>query len=310
MKDYYQVLGIKPDASSNDLKKAYRRLAREHHPDRNPGNVQAEERFKEIQEAYGVLSDPEKKKRYDRMRRNPFGRYGGDTNASESQHYQRAPDGTFFRFEGGGGLEDLFGGADSVTDFFGKMFGGSDPTGRATSRGQRRGSRANDASTTLRIPFDQALQGGKTEVTLPSGKTIRIDVPKGVDTGFKIRLKGHGPAASEQAAGSDLYVTFEVEPHPTFRRKGTDLLTTVEIGPFDAVLGTTRSITNPYGKKVKVKIPEGAQPGDKLRLKGLGVQTEKAVGDLLVVIELKIPRGLTPEQKQILREARDRVGPL
>ena len=308
VKDYYQVLGVKPGASADELKKAYRKLARDNHPDRNPGNTQAEERFKSIQEAYGVLSDADKRKQYDRMRQNPFGRFQGQT-GDPSSGFRRAPDGTYVRFEeGGGGLDDLFGATGGVSDFFGRMFGGGEPADRTTDRRRGRGRRQQDASTVVRIPFEQALHGGKAQVTLPDGKTVRLTIPQGVDSGFKIRLKGRGAPLQGQTARGDLYVTFEVEPHPLFQRTGNDLSTNLKVTPFEAMLGSSKSISNPYGKKVKVNIPEGAQPGDKLRLKGLGVQTEKQAGDLFVVIDLEIPRNLTPEQKRVLREAGEKAG--
>ena len=306
MKDYYEVLGLKPSAGAEEVKKAYRKLAREHHPDRNPGNAQAEERFKELQEAYSVLSDPDKKKHYDRMRANPFGGFPGGAPGGGAE-YRRAPDGTTFRFEGGG-IDDLFGAAGGVGDFFERMFGGGAPTERAAPRGRRRSTRTPDSSTRVRIPFEQALKGGKTTVTLPDGQTVRLDIPAGVDTGFKIRLKGHGPVVGGRGTRGDAYVTFEVEPHPVFERSGKDLTMNVEVNPFEAMLGATRSITNPYGKRVKITIPAGSQPGDKLRLKGLGVQTKDEAGDLFAVVNVRLPARLTPEQKAILREAGERGG--
>lgn len=298
VKDYYKVLGVEPGASADDVKKAYRKLAREHHPDRNPGNAQAEERFKEVQEAYDVLSDPEKRRQYDRRRQNPFG--GGAGRAP-----QGAGDEGFFRFEAPG-IEDLFGGA-SFGDFFGRVFGG-EQTEPSSARGRRRTTRGQDVTTTLSIPFEQALAGGKQEITLPDGAKVRIDIPKGVDTGFKIRMRGRAPAAPGQTARGDLYVRFEVAPHPVFSRSGNDLTTNLSISPFEAMLGTTRSITSPYGKKVKVTIPEGAQPGDRLRLRGLGVQTDKGTGDMFVVVDVRIPRHLTPEQKRMVADLAERGG--
>lgn len=296
VKDYYQALGLSEDVSQEEIKKAYRKLARKYHPDRNPGDATAEERFKEIQEANAVLSDPEQRKKYDRLR---SGGFGAGPGGGPKEGYYRAPDGRYVRFGGmEGGLEDIFGGG-SIGDIFGGMFGGE---GQFSSGPRARTAAGQDVTTTLRLPFDRALHGGKTEIRLPDGQGIRINIPKGVESGFKIRLKGRGQSAVPGGPRGDSYVTFEVEAHPDFDRSGNDLLHDLEITPFEAILGGTRNVTNPYGKTVRVSIPEGAQPGDKLRLKGLGVQTEKETGDLYVVIKVRIPRNLSAEQKKMLRE--------
>jgi len=300
VKDYYKILGISEGATADEIKRAYRKLAREHHPDRNPGNAQAEERFKEVQEAHSVLTDAEKRKQYDRMRKHPFGGANGG--------FRGTPEEVFGNV---GGFEDIFGtgaGQGGIGDLFSRVFRGAEatpPPGQRTRSGMRgRG----DISTTLRLSFDQALQGGKTEVRLPDGKAVRLNIPRGVEPGFKIRLKGRGESAGRAGPRGDLYVTFEIDPHPVFRRTGTDVSMDVEINSFEALLGTTRSVENPYGTRVKVTIPEGTQPGDRLRLKGMGVQTDKGSGDLYVVISVKTPRGLTPEQKNVIREAANKAG--
>ncbi|MEX0747074.1 MAG: J domain-containing protein, partial [Rhodothermales bacterium] len=152
-----------------------------------------------------------------------------------------------------------------------------------------------------------ALRGGKTEVTLPDGATIRLDVPKGVEPGLKIRLKGRGAEAAGGERG-DLYVTFQVEPHPQFRREGNDLSTGVEVNPLEALLGTTKSVRTPYGKQIKITIPKGSQPGDRLRLREQGVETDSGRGDLFAEIEMKVPKDLTKEQEATLRRAAEETG--
>ena len=304
MKDYYQVLELDSSAGADQIKKAYRRLAREHHPDRNPGNARAEERFKEIREAYSVLSDPERKRQYDQMRRNPFGQFQ-EGFRSPGQSQTSDANGSFFSFDPGVGWDDILGGAGSVTDFFGRMFGG-EPQQRTTNRTRRR-TRTPQTNLTATVPFDLALRGGKTEVSLPDGRKIRINIPKGMEDGFKIRLKGQGAAAPGGAPG-DVFVTFRVEPHPVYRRNGSDLLVDIDINPFEAMLGTTRSITTPQGKQVKVTVPQGAQTGDKLRLRGLGVETERQTGDLFVVVNVRTPKNLTAEQKRAVQEAAKKGG--
>jgi curved DNA-binding protein len=307
VKDYYKALGVSETASADEIKKIYRKLAREYHPDRNPDKPHAEERFKEIQEAYDTLSDPEKRKQYDQMRRNPFFGAGGPYGNQGGRTY-RAPDGTPFTFETTGDSFGGFGeGNGGFSDIFSRFFGGEAGPGPAGERTRRGRNAGRDVQTTLRLDFDQALHGGKTEVVLPGGETVRINIPKGVKSGLKIRLKGRGQPGPGGQKG-DLYVTFEVEPSPTFRREGNDLYTSVTVNAFEAMLGATRTVTNAYGKVIKVTIPAGTQPGEKFRLKGQGVETEQATGDLYVEVQVAVPTSLTTEQKETLRKAAKGAG--
>ncbi|PEN13322.1 molecular chaperone DnaJ [Longibacter salinarum] len=309
-KDYYDILGVSEDASQSEIKKAYRSLARKHHPDRNPDDAAAEERFKEIQEAYSVLSDEEKRQQYDQRRK--FGGFGGNG-------FGAGRGGADVRFEQGD-FEDIFGGrggpggrGGGFGDIFESFFGGG---GRSQARArdpfqqQRRqqASRGHDVETTLRLSFREALQGGKRQVKLPTGETIRLKVPQGVKDGYKVRLRGRG----QQGPGGqgDLYVTFRVGDHPRFHRKGDDIHLTESVPAFDAMLGTTRQIPTPYGQKIKVTIPPGSQPGEKLRLKGQGVKTDSGQGDLYVEIDIRIPEDLTDKQKEALRAAAKDAGVL
>ncbi len=303
-KDFYSILGVNEHAGADAIKKAYRKLAREYHPDRNPDKPGAEERFKEIQHAYDVLSDPQKRKQYDLSRKNPFGGMGEPFTTSGGSQYYRTPDGTYHRADSQGGASgdffDSFSGG--FTDLFSKIFGGAEPSGAA---GNRPGRRAVSEAE-LRLTFEEALAGGKREISLPDGEKVRIDVPKGVRSGFRIRLRGYGPPAPN--GRGDLLVTFEVAPDARFRREGDDLITTVAVTAFEALLGATRNVTNAYGKRIKLAVPPGTQPGDKLRLKGQGVETAKGAGDLLVEVQVSIPRDLTPEQRDAIRSAAARAG--
>lgn len=314
VKDYYAILGVGEQASTAEIKKAYRKLARQHHPDKNQDNPEAEERFKEIQEAYSVLSDEEQRKQYDFRRKNPFGGFGDGFDTSGGNRYYRAPDGTYVRFDqpgaGGGFGFDNVGGA--FGDLFSRFFGGEvhDDPFTQRGRGPRPGPRAGrDVETRVSLSFEQALQGGKTEVVLPDGARVRLTIPKGVRSGFKIRLKGRGEASPQAGAPrGDLYVTFEVADHPAFRREGDDLYTKVQVNAFEALLGTRRSIPNAYSRQIKLDIPKGTQPGDRLRLRNQGVETEQACGDLYVDIEVTIPRHLTEAQEAALRAAAQQAG--
>jgi len=313
-KDLYDVLGVDEDASQEEIKKTYRTLARKHHPDRNPDDPNAEETFKEIQKAYSVLSDEEKRKQYDAQRRFGGGGGFGGGEGGRGAWGRSAGGGPEVRFEqggfddafdgrGGGGLGDIF------ENFFG---GGAQPQGRSPFGGgqqqqrrqqQRRGRQGGrDIETTLRLSFREALDGGRKQVELPSGESIRLKIPKGVRDGFKIRLKGRGQAGPMGQRG-DLYVTFEVGDHARFDRRGDDIHLTETIGMFEAVFGTEVRVPTPYGQNLKLSVPAGTQPGEKLRLKRQGVQTEDGQGDLYVEIDVNIPQDLSQRQRSTLRSA-------
>lgn len=300
--DFYKTLGVTETASADEIKKAYRKLAREYHPDRNPDKPEAEERFKEIQEAYDTLSDTEKRKQYDTMRKNPFGPFGNGYRTSSGNRYQRRPDGSYVR------VDDAFTGFGREAgdegvgfgDLFSRFFSGEEPRRREPARGR-------DVETTLRISFDKALRGGKTTVTLPDGDKVRLTIPEGVDAGFKIRLRGRGEDGPTGQRG-DLYVTFDVQPHPRFERDGRDLTTTETINVFEAMLGTERTLTNPYGKQIKLAIPAGTQPGEKFRLRGQGVKTDDGTGDLFVAVEVTVPKTLSDEDRRQVRLTGERLG--
>ncbi|MEZ4699424.1 MAG: J domain-containing protein [Rhodothermales bacterium] len=299
-KNYYTVLGVSEDADADAIKKAYRKLARQHHPDKNPGKAGAEERFKEIQEAYDVLGDPEKRKQYDTLRKNPYAGFAGNPYAGDGgqRGFYRTPDGAYVRFDTSGDTpySDAGSGFEGFSDLFDQFFAQQ----RAEPSGGRRPRRAPgaDIESVLPLTFDEALRGGKREISLPDGDTVRIDVPEGVDNGFKIRLKGRGQAGA--GGRGDLYIRFEVSPHPRFERKGNDVLVTETIGLIDAVTGASRVVTDPYGRSVKMAIPAGLQVGKTLRLRGQGIKTEKGRGDMLVKIDVRFPERLSEEARAAL----------
>ncbi len=308
--NYYETLGVSEDATAAQIKKAYRALARDHHPDSIPDNPEAEEKFKAVQEAYDALGDAAKRKQYDQMRRDPFaGRGFGGFNSDRpgGGRYHRAPDGTYVRVESTGFgpnegyqfADEGMGGIGGLGDLFGQFFGGGGGAARGQDpfqgrRGPQPSTRGGDIETRLEIPFEEALNGGKTEVTLPGGETVRITIPKGVEDATRVRLRGQGQTSPTGERG-DLYLTFEVRPDPRFRREGRDLVTTATINVAEALLGTTRSITTAYGKTVRVTIPPGTQPGERLRLKGQGVQSGDGAGALFVEVEVSIPTSLQDE---------------
>ena len=297
--DYYATLGVDEDASAKEIKKAYRALAHQYHPDRNAGDTAAEERFKEVQEAYDTLGDTTKRTAYDRARRDPFGgRFEGNPfegfagGGGGDGRYYRTPDGTYVRVDttgagpgGVGGSQDdfVFGGGGGLGSIFDQFFGGNGG-GEPTYRGGR------DVEATLRLTFDEALVGGPREFQTPGGESVRITVPEGVRDGFKIKLAGRGEAApGGRGEPGDLYVTFRVTPSARFRRDGDDLTTTVSITAVEAMLGTTREVETASGKTVRLTIKPGTQPGARLRVRGQGVASDRGTGDLYVEVDVSVP---------------------
>ena len=268
--DYYSLLGISETATPDQVKRAYRSVARTCHPDRNPGDVGAEERFKAVQRAYHVLSSPERRRLYDLR---TFGR-GTDASA-----YRGRP---------------TTGSLDPLVSLF---FGDHPATG----------TRGADAEAQVRLSFDQALRGGRTEVRLAGGETVALVIPKGVRSGLKVRVRGSGRRGPTGERG-DLYVTFRVDPVEQFRREGDNLHRVETVSAIEAVLGTTRSITNAYGQTMKVQIPPGTQPGERLRLRGQGVATETRTGDLFVEVRVTVPRSLSDDQRAALAETARQIG--
>ena len=269
--DYYLVLGVPDQATPDEVKRAYRAVARSCHPDHHPGDPAAVERFKEVQRAYYVLSSAERRLAYDASRLG----WGG---LDASPHV---------RPKGAAGFDPLA-----------SLFFGDEPATNA---------RGADTETQLRISFDQALRGGRTEVRLGDGETVPLVVPKGVRSGLKVRVRERGRRGPSGERG-DLYITFRVDPNDRFRREGDNLHLTETVSAIEALLGTARSITNAYGQTIRVHIPAGTQPGERLRLRGQGVETETRRGDLFVEVRVTVPRSLTDGQRQLLAAAARQAG--
>jgi molecular chaperone DnaJ/curved DNA-binding protein len=291
--DYYVLLGVGYSAGSEEIKRAFRRLARRYHPDRHNGDATATERFKAVREAYHVLSDPERRRAYDLdhsgvSARNGQPAGGGANGTRRSGEHGFAPpslDGHAFAalFEQAGAEPP-----ESLGAVFARFF--DEPV--------RKGA---DVEAQAHLTFEEALQGGKTPVRLPQGTCIRISVPRGVRHGLKIRIPGRGNEAPvPDGEPGDLYVTFRVEPSEHFRREGDDLHVVETVSALEAMLGGTRCIPNAYGKLVKLPIPPGTQPGDRLRLRGQGVATTERTGDLYVEVQVAIPRDLSEAQRKAL----------
>jgi DnaJ-class molecular chaperone len=304
--DFYKTLGVDEKADANALKKAYRKLARELHPDRNPDDATAEDRFKEVQHAYETLSDPAKRKQYDRMKR--FGGMGGGRGGSSpfetrsGFRYRQKPDGTFER------MDPEFDTGAGFSDIFDRFFGGAGPGMGEPASGHGRTRRQADPKTydrnrTVRIAFDRMLKGGKISFSLDAEK-ISIPFPKGVKDGHKVRIRGKGRPTPNGGRGN-LYVTIRVEDDDQFVRDGSSIHTHLRVSVFDALLGASTHIESPHGKRLKLTIPEGSQPGERLRVKGHGVPSDSDTGDLIVHLDIFLPQKLTDEQKDLIRQVQD-----
>jgi len=282
--DYYSILGVERNADAATIKKTYRKLAQKYHPDRNPGNKEAEEKFKQITEAYAVLSDAEKRKQYDQ-----FG---------DSGFHQRFTHDDIFRNVD---LGDIFGGFGGE-DLFSQLFGGR-------GRAQRRPVKGQDFSMQISIPLRLAVQGGERRIDYRSDgrvEQIKVRIPAGIETGARLRVAGKGGISPAGGPPGDLYLQVEVEPDPLFTREGNDLLVRVEV-PFSGIcLGTSVEVPTLDSPK-RVKVPAGLQPGQKIRLRGFGVAASgrRPAGDLYAVIEVAVPKSLTADQKQLIEQLRD-----
>ncbi|MFO7659273.1 MAG: J domain-containing protein [Bacteroidales bacterium] len=287
--DYYKILGIEKKATANDIKSAYRKLARKYHPDLNPNDADAKKNFQQINEANEVLSDPEKRKKYDK--------YGKDWQHAEqfenAKQYQeqssdfRGP--KYSRAQSGG----------DFSDFFESMFGGSANTGRS----RQVKFRGEDYNAQLQLNLTDAYQTHKQTLTV-NGRNIRITIPAGIENGQTIKISGHGGSGINGGPNGDLYITFSIANHPGINRLGNDLYIQVDIALYTAVLGGEITIDTLSGK-VKLKVNPETQNGSKVKLKGKGFPVYKAdghFGDLYITYRVKIPTNLTERQKNLFTE--------
>ncbi len=301
--DYYKILGVDKNADEKEIKRAYRRLAREFHPDVNPGDPQAEEKFKQINEAYEVLSDPEKRAKYDRFGASwqRYQQMGGDPGGFDwSQWTSGFPGGT--RVEFGGDLGDLFGGAGGFSDFFNTLFGNMGIRTDAFRQG-RRAARGRDLEQPVEITLEEAFHGTR-RILEKDGRRLEVKIPPGVKTGSRIRIAGEGGRGGSGMPAGDLYLKVRVRPHPRFTRKGDNLHTQVDLDLYTAILGGTVRVPTLEGD-VSLKIPPETQSGRTFRLRGKGMprlKQPKQRGDLYVKVQVRLPQNLSEREKQLFRE--------
>ena len=282
-KDFYKILGVAKDVSEAELKKVYRKLARQFHPDSNPGDAKAEARFKEISEAYSVLSDPEQRREYDQVRAMGGGaRFTGGAGGGFG--------GGFPGGAGGTGFEDVF------SNLFGGGRGGN-PFGGG-GFGPQPGS---DLSMSTALNFIDGVNGTSIKVNI-GGKDVSVNIPAGVSDGQKIRLRGKGQASPNGGPAGDLIINCAVKPHPVFTRDGENIRVVVPITYAEAVLGATILVPTLGGEPVKLKVAPGTPNGRVLRVKGRGVATAKHTGDLLATVEIAVPSHVSDKAKKALEE--------
>jgi curved DNA-binding protein len=322
-KDYYELLGVKRDANEDQIRQAYRKLARKHHPDVNPGDKSAEDKFKEINEAYEVLSDPEKRKRYDRLGANwkngaeftpPPG--WGNVNVEYSD------------------FSEVFGGGGGFSDFFESLFGGGRSADRDTQRrrsGRAKASKGQDTEAEMAISLEDAHRGGIHRITIQavrvcpacngagelngtvcatcrgqgqvlSPKTIDVNIPPGAREGSVIKLARQGQAGLRGTEAGDLYVKLGIKPHPVFAVSGDDITAEVAIAPWEAVLGARIEVSTIEGK-AEMTVPAGSQGGQRMRLRSQGLNRRGGGrGDLYVKLKIVVPTHPTDKEKELFKE--------
>lgn len=299
-KDFYAALGVSKDADDASIKKAYRKLARQYHPDQNAGDPKAETKFKEIGEAYSVLSDTEQRQQYDAVRAMAGGgaRFSAGSGGRGSAGFEDVFGGMFGGGGGGGRQQYSTGGGmpDGFDDILSSMFGGAGGA-QGGFRPQTRAQAGQDLSTAATLPFREAVEGCTVTLTV-DGRQMTARIPAGVRDGQKIRLRGKGRPGTGGAPAGDLVVAVTVTPHPVFSIDGHNLRVTVPITFPEAALGTQLEVPTLDGSTVKVKVAEGTPSGRVLRVKGRGVKTAKQTGDLLVTVQVAVPQKLSKAARE------------
>lgn len=285
-KDYYEVLGVAREASQDEIRRAYRKLARQYHPDLNRDS-DAEERFKELGEAYEVLSDPGKRERYDGL----GARWRSGQDGSEAGGFE-----DFFEQQGFGGDVEVEFDEGAFSEFFERLFGESGAAARS------RPLRGRDREAMLELSLEEALAGGRRRLSLEDGHRLEIEVPAGVREGQRIRVAGQGAPGRDSGPPGDLYLLVRLKPHPRFRRQGDDLHVDLRVAPWEAALGATVPVVTLTGTS-QVRLPAGSSSGRRLRLRGRGLPTAAhGHGDLYATVQIALPKHLSEQERDLFEQ--------
>src|SRR4051794_32639367 len=307
-RDYYETLAVSKTASEDEIKSAFRKLARKHHPDVAKDKKSAEEKFKQINEAYEVLSDPEKRKKYDQLGAD-WNQPGGGFQPPPGWGAGGQPGGGYQRWStgggNGGGVEFEFGGT-GFSDFFEQFFGGGRGRSAFGGFGQREATaeRGSDVEADIMVTLEEALHGSKRTVSLRRGnsnkvETYQVKIPRGVHEGQRIRLAGQGEAGERGGKSGDLFLRVRLARHPDFSVEGSDLIHELDVAPWQAVLGAEVDVPT-LEEKRRLKIPPGTQGGQRFRLRGRGLpQASGERGDLYVVVSLRVPKKITEREREL-----------
>ncbi len=302
-KDYYKILGVEKSATQDDIKKAYRKLAMKFHPDRNPGNKSAEEKFKEITEANEVLSDPEKRKKYDTLGSNwkQYQHTGGQGFDDFFTHFgggRRQSNSSTYEFSGN--INDIFGGmgGGGFSDFFESFFGGGGSGFGGRTQPQKT---AVDVEAIMNVTLEDVFNGSEKTINI-DGKKLKIKISPGTKDGQKLRIKGMGRSKTSEGIKGDLYLNIHVLQHPFYEIKDNELFYNLDVDLYTAVLGGKETIKTLDGKTISINILEGTESESKLRLKGLGLDDNRVRGDLFVDIHVTVPKNLSKEEKELFNK--------
>ena len=294
-KDYYQLLGVAKSASDDEIKKAYRKLAKKYHPDVNKGNKEAENKFKEISEAYAVLADKEKREQYDRLGKEAFsaGGPGGPFGGFDFSDFMAGARGAGRRGAAGGGTRTTV----DFTDIFGDLFGG-----RGGGGFEQQPMSGSDIESETTIEFRDAILGTTLDLRFSDGRTVKVKIPEGVSDGQRLRIRGKGMPGPHGGPAGDLHLLVHVRPHPVFQRRGDDIHIELPVTVGEAIRGTEIDVPTIHGP-VRARIPAGTQGGQTFRLSGKGVKTAKGAGDHYYKIEIQVPKHAPEEAVEKLESS-------
>jgi curved DNA-binding protein len=300
-KDYYKTLEIDKNATTDDVKKAYRKFAKKYHPDKNPGDKAAEEKFKEVSEAYEVLKDPEKRKKYDTLGSNwKRYQYADSKNSDEFFRQYQGSGGQSYQYSGD--LNDLFNNVGGFSDFFENFFGDA-------SHGRRQAApkKGSDYEAQLNITLEEALHGTQKQITI-DGKKLKVKINPGMESGKKLRIRNEGSAGRHGGGKGDLYLKINIEKHPEFEKAEQDLIRQLDVDLYTAILGGNKEVKTLEGKRISVVIPPGTESGKLLRIKNHGMPKHNSPlqrGDLILRLNVKIPKDLTEEEIKLFKQLQE-----